>query len=671
MKTKIFYGEMRRSFRTVATFGLILLVVTAFFVMSLNLYSTGVRNLALADETYRTIAVMELYGDIDKWGGLSAPGSENYMGYHSVGVDGYDLSGIVSAAGVTGYDLRTRYAAYIKDQPAISDLNIGGPQTLMFGEDIIRFTLEKDQPVTIPTGWSEEYWDYESKGEVLFLLVSDSAASRLRYEKRDFYSDGIYMGDDAASRDYYADQVRKLNRSDETDYVTLYPGVEYIAATALQPGWEIHEDSKGFFVGPQIFSPRDLCYFRDDFCLRYSAFGDEWIDYTVGYQADQPFPVARWEDVQNDPQLKARWEAAWETLDYSMCSYNICLTDDISGVPVFHLGGTLISKGRMITEEEYAAGAKVCMVSRQMAELQGWYVGKKLNMSLYQFEAYPNSNNWNSGDQAVYHQNTRGFFDGGEYEIVGIFDQKTLKGNSGISASSLAVPWNMIFIPRNSVSEPPQEKTERVHAALLTLWLENGSIDAFLEDMDARGITSGAEGEYHPSFTFFDQGYSIVQPGLQRMHSTAKLLLILSGLLLVITCVLLAWFFAQNRKHTVGIFRMLGGKKRQAVTAVLLCALLITCFGAAPGAVLGHSLSQKVGETLLLEDLAESEEMAAIRAYVLATEETGGMELTAEADPALSAAAACAALLFPLLLAGFVLGYIREEPKALLPQKLT
>ncbi len=119
MKTKLFYKQMTRSVKTVAVNVVILAVVTAFFCMSLNLYSSSMHNLQMADDTYRTVAIMELYGDVDQWGDLTTPESEGYQGYRAVGVTGYDLEDIVNAAGVLDYDLRQRYAAYIVGQPAM------------------------------------------------------------------------------------------------------------------------------------------------------------------------------------------------------------------------------------------------------------------------------------------------------------------------------------------------------------------------------------------------------------------------------------------------------------------------------------------------------------------------------------------------------------------------
>ena len=52
----------RKPIRTVL-YILVLVLLTAFFCTSLNLYMDSQHNLQLANDTYTTIAIMELYAD--------------------------------------------------------------------------------------------------------------------------------------------------------------------------------------------------------------------------------------------------------------------------------------------------------------------------------------------------------------------------------------------------------------------------------------------------------------------------------------------------------------------------------------------------------------------------------------------------------------------------------
>lgn len=322
----------------------------------------------------------------------------------------------------------------------------------------------------------------------------------------------------------------------------------------------------------------------------------------------------------------------------------------------------------MITEAEYASGAKVCMVSAEMANLHGWNVGDQLEMHFFECSAFANSGDNKRLNKPTYTVETPGFCGQGTYELVGTFAQRQTVGTSEVARSTLELPWNTVYLPKNSVAaELPAEK-QTVHGSQVTIYLKNGMIDEFSADVEAMGLTQYRADQYVPKFSYFDQGYSAIQPGLESMDSTARLLLTLSSVLLVVTCVLTAFFFANGEKQSVGIFRMLGGRQRQALLAVLVCALLLTAAGAVLGAAAGHLLAERVGQKILSNHLVESEQAAAYQSFVVSGGSLDTSTLAAEPTPIVSILAALSGLLFPVIVLAFVLRYIRKEPRALLPK---
>lgn len=131
MHRKIFIEQLKRSKKTVF-YLLLLIVATAFFVTSLNLYHNSTSNLQKAEETYSTLAVTELYGEVNRYGELVERNSEEHIGYQPVGVKGYDISKIIDSEAVRSYDLRSQYGAYIEDCPAMGY----APQVLGDGTEI-------------------------------------------------------------------------------------------------------------------------------------------------------------------------------------------------------------------------------------------------------------------------------------------------------------------------------------------------------------------------------------------------------------------------------------------------------------------------------------------------------------------------------------------------------
>ena len=94
--------------------------------------------------------------------------------------------------------------------------------------------------------------------------------------------------------------------------------------------------------------------------------------------------MQRYEDVKHDPQ----WARTVESIKYTNYSMTLTLTNDIRNIPAWYKGGMYLQEGRMITAEEYASGAQVCMISAKTAEYQGWKIGDTLNMQCYDFDGF-------------------------------------------------------------------------------------------------------------------------------------------------------------------------------------------------------------------------------------------------------------------------------------------
>jgi len=642
---------------------------TAFFCMSVNLYQNSTENLRQAEETYTTIAVMELYGDVDRKGQLTNAESADYKGYLNVSVKGYDLSGITTASGVEKHDLRIRYGAYIPGEVALERNMIEGGAAgksygMMNGTELIRFKTYGQEEYHLPFDNGEGF--YEGPPIRLEILDHASAYKSYRYTLFDFH----YMLWDLEDAARYADEIRCFNRCDVTNELILYPDTEYLMVINDGTQWIPTEED------PNVYT----CLFDDNGSLNitfddygaaeyyagYSVTGSTFTDSTGGFETHQTAPFWRWEDVQKDPALKAYFDAVWEAVEYNQCAFTVTAVSDVGGVPAFHQGDAYLQSGRMITEEEYANGSRVCLVNKDIAQRQGWDVGDRLEMHLFEYDGFYNDFGTEFNAPPIYYQKTEGFFDQGSYEIVGIFDTREAVGSSETNESTLAIPWNSIFLPKASIQNAPSETDAPVHGSLMTLWLENQSVNDFLNDMDALGIQTDREGAYTAKFTVYDQGYSAIQHSLQSMHSTARLLLGLSAALLLVTCLLLSWFVAQGHRHNAGILRMLGGSKQKVLICILLCGLLIATISSLLGAVTGHGLTIRAEDTILTRTAVDSADDNEFSAFLVTAEQeailsTGAVLLRT------AAAGTAAGLLFLGLLLLFVILYLGEEPRALLP----
>lgn len=627
-------------------------VTTMFFCMSLNLYCNSVENLGKVNETYSTVALMELYGDIDSDGNLVADLGGDYVGYMQALVHDYDLTPIIASPYVKKYDLRSRYAAYV---PGHAVYMVDGERISLrnaVNTDIVRFVIKGAEPLVVKIGSGKiEYSDYRQ------VEILESAAGIFDYPDELCF----WLSLKEQYRESYYNDIRVLNNSEEVETVMLYPEVEYIASVI--PGIAERDASTGRFKATgkmRIFYDS----YGNDYRIHYTTTGEET---RLGAATGQPFWIHRWEDVQKESKLNDYYSKAINAQKYTSQTLPVTLTDDISGVAAFHLGAAYLVEGRMITPEEYKEGSEVCLISARLAQNQGWRVGDTIYMEFYDGSPFPNVYS-DAYMTPTYNKNTVGVFDSGTYIIVGIYDQRELTGNSGISEETLAQPWNNLYIPKKSVNNRPDEGNEPIHGVLLSIWLQNESVDAFLNEMEVLGITKEKAGGYEARFTIYDQGYSQVQPSLTSMLGTARLLLILSATVLIVTLLLTAYFFAQSQKQSVGIFRMLGGSKRQAMGSILLCALLIVMVGAVLGMTIGYGISEGVCNLLLHQGLKKNQLDTAYQVFAVMAETTLSVSYETDVHLELVVLSGCVTLLlFLVLVTGFVLMYVRKEPSALLP----
>ncbi len=561
---------------------------------------------------------------------------------------------------VKSIDHRTRVGAYIPGQAAILKDNTVPPAhpvasvTPFFTGNILRFTLDTDEPMEIAL--QEEEWKYLP----FPIRILETSNPNLQYPETFTLRVTAEVMEKAAN---HPEDIRRLNRSEITDRIILYPDVEYVMSVKGGTYWQRNEKTGvytwiGDYSGSGSSMKLDIHpfdYYTDDF-LYYNKSGihDSNVSQISTVLQNMPFALQRYEDVKDDPL----WQECCQAIEYSAHSFTVTRTEDISLIPAWYQDAMYLHEGRMITDEEYKSGAKVCMVSAQMAAYQGWQVGDKLDMHLYDYDAFYDRSsviysNYTGPQNYLpspdYLKECGGFFEEDTYEIVGIFGQREFIDFGDTAEEVYYNPWNAIYIPANAAPNAPEGP---IQPSLLTIQLKNGSINEFKAAVEELGLTEQKPGEYEIKLSYFDQGYDKIKPGLMEMNRNAKLLLGLSSVLLLVTMILMAFLFAQQHKHSAGILRMLGGSKKQAFIAILTCAAVVVAVGGVIGTILGGVLTQSVGASIL-GDAAESAKVA----------------LSTGASPVLTMLSGIGCMvLFLALTAIFTGTYINKEPRALLPQ---
>ena len=674
----------RKPMRTVLCI-LVLILLTAFFCTSLNLYRDSQHNLQLANDTYTTIAIMELYADVDSRGNIinDVTKAEDYAGYHALTVYGYDLEPIITAPSVKKYELRARYGAFSEDNIAVR-YNDKKQAIPICSEDIIRFKIvpEHQKEAEADKEWNDVEFVDDGRYRIHTFSFVDSDTHTSRKYNLDIVESAINVFDYEKLPILFNISLDNIYTTTPlTDTNSLMPSAEYADkpdCIILEPNTEYIASISGLSSSSNTFNAANSLYKIQTFGVaRDKFFRSNYYCYSIGrseyvscdYPYENPFWIYEYDELKSKPEMLKKYEQIARAYYINSRSFGVMTTNDLTGIPAFHLGNMFIPEGRMITEEEYASGAKVCMISTDLAKLQGWNVGDKIDFSFYEYNNFVNATIWGSRLSPRYtYTDPDHFFDNGEYEIVGTYNVRPLTGTSAVSASAVSVPWNTIYIPEKSLENAPAEEDRPVTGALLTIWLENGKIEPFIERMNELGITGAKQGDYEARFTFYDQGYSRIQPSLEALSGTAELLLILSSSLLVIAALLLAFFYAQSQKQSIGTMRLLGCSKARAFAAVMLSALIIAVTGALIGAAIGHALTAGVGESIMANANQTPEEFLAFSAY-LAESTQVEVEFALGADAKVSLLTCLAAL--GLFIAGtlvFVIRYLGKGPRELLPR---
>ncbi len=271
-------------------------------------------------------------------------------------------------------------------------------------------------------------------------------------------------------------------------------------------------------------------------------------------------------------------------------------------------------QGRMITQEEYDTGARVCMVSSTVAQKNFLSVGDKITLpmlcALYGYETHLNDSvyfserdnpcrNWFilpddcsllDADGRLYEP----FFEA-EYEIVGMFYPR-------YAADDLYYQ-NMFLIPKNSVTASDENNIAhfgRMTKAMTSFQLPNGTVEEF--DQALHEAVPQAE---QLVIQYTDMGYANAEESLLSSQKTALLLLAVGLLTTLAVVALLLYFFVVQEKRRTAIERSLGMTKRQCRVSLLSGVLVLTLTATVLGSVCARSLLNMTDSFQQIQSVSE------------------------------------------------------------------
>ena len=496
--------------------------------------------------------------------------------------------------------------------------------------------------------WSAKgYHDYKRSDRGLNLLNEIQPTNY-----RSWDHDGILA--DLGTEDMW---VKAIDGNMTGNFV-LQPGKRYIAMGEWwfvisngidreNGGYEKGQDDLHyFFVRPdQAHSPIQLWYANNGFQQDHN-----FTAYHETYPSILPYDETFWET-----DAGKYYQDAIDACRITGNSLPVVATPDLSLFSPFYNEGIYISEGRTFTEEDYANGNKVCLVSDYLAFCNGWQVGDTLDLSF--FPATFSYTGFSQAEEACYEplvehydpatdtyslEMTDIFLDKGTYTIIGIYDGNVTTDVQGsiVYSSDEGLNRSVIIVPDTSVDNLPEVP---LHQYNTTILLDDEQILYFMADMEATGLLEQQRGQYMLHFDIYDQGYGNLKQSLRQLDTVSKLTLYLACAAAVAVVILLSVLTVIQNRRQIATLRSLGVRKHQIPAAVLSGVLLVCLLGSCLGGFIGYKASDKVATYILetaQQDMADTSFSAMLAGDTEAKEEAYTIAIQSRPQAAIIAAAA-------------------------------
>lgn len=400
----------------------------------------------------------------------------------------------------------------------------------------------------------------------------------------------------------------------------LYADKTYVMSLTYSPG---HEEQKEF----EGDTPSEYIPFTVLGSTQVDAEGNKVPDEVD----DDHFCDEVTEGFYESP-MGRRWLNIVGTWDNLRHTFPVTGTNDIYLMMAFYNGNAFISQGREFTEEEYARGDRVCLVSETFAQREGLALGDELPLAL-QYANYGRTAGraFAVNTAAAFTLiNARGevypIFEEGDYKIVGMYG-----GQAGLR-DEYGLAYNEIIIPSRSVKNSDADnilESGPMTGCNTSFCIANGTIDEYMEKWSRLRIPN-------VEITFYDGGYSELEANINNMKYIARLLLVMGVSMVFMVLVYFSWLFILKQKERTAVERCLGFRKMHSFVSLFSGIFLLILVGSACGSLAGSYLSGEIGGKIGKENYYDTTFGNSMGTDV------GGVEETFEPEEPLKAAAECA-----------------------------
>lgn len=285
------------------------------------------------------------------------------------------------------------------------------------------------------------------------------------------------------------------------------------------------------------------------------------------------------------------WQQALHNIEVNYHTFPIIGVEKLSYIADFARGLARVTQGRDFTKEELESGAKLCIISEQLAQINGLSVGDTIDPQFYNYDynipeqTYLYKGNNTVMPSAYFYSEAHTEFDGDpvEYTIIGLYRQDDAWGDA--RENIYAFTPNTIFVPQTSVTSDMDYAEQGVFRTII---LKNGCIDEFEAIMSQHDFKPMFGDEtLRDLFVYYDQGYSQVKESFYGYQELSRQVLTVGVAVYAIVLLLFLLLYPARQGKTLRTMGSLGANRKEKIGYVLGSSSAILL----PGTVLGAALT--------------------------------------------------------------------------------
>lgn len=382
-------------------------------------------------------------------------------------------------------------------------------------------------------------------------------------------------------RDAYAiyDQWLMLNEAE-------YKRVNAVSMTigSLKKSYKLIQDEEGYYIGAEE-NDEETIILQDG--TTQTVTGQEFWD---RYEMPMIAKLNRTAQEFLADEENALWREALEWSGINHHAFMILGVETLMSVPDFAQQRSRVVAGRDFTDEEIAAGARVCLINETLAATNGLSVGDTINLSLYQTdENLPYMILGGSLDvPASFYFRTTPFTEEAEYTIVGLWRGESLWDDLADNATGFTP--NTVIVPKSSVQT---EMSLLPSVPFNALVIRNGTVQEYRQLASMAG--------YENAFVFYDQGYTAIAENFHNYDEMAEKVLKVGAAIYGVLLLLFLILFPASRRKDVQLMCCLGEPYGKRVGSIAVYAANIFLPAAVLGSVVGagawHIVVSKLTES--------------------------------------------------------------------------